>query len=570
VFATREREHEGMENLSSYNKRSSFSRPALLKAIKSGDKSALAQLLEPSGSPTESAENELRIALQLAAGEGETELVRALLQRGAKTDLPNAKGIPPLQRAVDKGHIELVHLLLHHQAATEATDKHGRTVLMSAALNGQNKILELLLQSGASVNALDDDGRTVLLILAADTTRCKWNEETIRIVLATAINVDHVDKLSRTALHWAAVSGKTELARALLDENSHQLANVRAVTERGKTALHLAAENNHLEIVSLLLARGAEIEATSDGYWTPLLNAAQNGHDRVVELLLEKEANVNARTSSGMTALHWAAENGHLGVVQSILKEPKALKNAKDGFDSTALSRAGQHGHQKIIQELKPHIFGGSLSPNARHACQKFNAAIVDFFFEEKTVKTIVKRKSVWDCLYGTNPKDPTGQTFTVTTSLKDIKPRPPDFRWVHLPANNIAWAEALITKFFLERDFSDPVSFKAMLRLFGQRQHRGRKVHSRFMRPLCQRIGCTHTENVPKRQSVRTRDGRNSPLKATAGRIHVVPEVGLPRQDSIVVLFVSKRISPMYNAQLLRVKRDHASRTRWGDIWRD
>jgi ankyrin repeat protein len=536
-----------MANVSSNTKRSLFSRPALLKAIKSGDKSALNQLLEAARLPTEDTENELRIALQLAAGEGEIELVRALLKRGVKTDLPNEKGIPPLQRAVDRGHIEMVRLLLSHQAATEAKDKHGRTVLMSAAMNGQNKILELLLQNGASVNALDDDDRTVLLILAADISRRKWNEETIKIVLATAINVDHVDRISRTALHWAAVSGKIDLANALLNQNGRQPANVKAVTERGKTALHLAAENNHLEIVNLLLACGAEIEATSDGYWTPLLNAAQNNHDEVVDLLLEKNANVNARTSSGMTALHWAAEKGHLRVVQSILKEPKALKNSKDGFDTTPLSRAGQHGHQKIIQELKPHIFGGSLSPNARHACQKFNAPIVDFYFDDKTMKTIVKRKSVWECLYGTNPKDPTGQTFTVTTSLKDIKPKSPAFRWIHLPANNIAWAEALITKFFLERDFSDPVSFKAMLRLFGQRQHRGRKVHSRFMRPLCQHFNSTQTEGVPKRQSIRTRDGRNSPLKATAGRPPLVPEGGLPRQDSIVVLFVSKRLSRMY-----------------------
>jgi ankyrin repeat protein len=537
-----------MANGTSATKRSSFSKPALLRALRSGDKSAFTDLLEPKRLPTEGTENELRIALQLAAGEGDTEIVEALLQGGAKTDLPNERGVPPLQRAVERGHPEMVRLLLRHQAATEARDKHGRTVLMSAALNGENKILELLLQYSARVDALDDGDRTVLLILAADTSRRKWDEETIKIVLATAINVEHVDRISRTALHWAAISGKTDLAGALLNKSGRQPANVKAVTERGKTALHLAAESNHLEIVKLLLVCGAETEATSDGYWTPLLNAAQNGHHEVVDLLLDSKANVNARTSSGMTALHWAAEQGHLRVVQSILKESTALKNAKDGFDSTALSRAGQHGHQKIIQELKPHIFGGSLSPNARHACQKFNAAIVDFYFDEKTVRNIVKRKSVWECLYATNPKDPTGQIFTVTTSLKDIRPRPPAFRWIHLPANNIAWAEALITKFFLERDFSDPVSFKAMLRLFGQRQHRGRKVHSRFMRPLCQRIGCTQMETVPKRQSQRTKDGRNSPIKSTASRPPLIPEVSLPRQDSIVVLFVSRCLSPMNN----------------------
>lgn len=137
--------------------RISFSRPALLKALKSGDKSAFSELLQADGASEEATENRLRIALQTAAGEGETELVRALLLRGAKTDLPSDKGTSPLHRAVDKGHTEIVRLLLRHGAKTDAVDKHGRTVLMSAALTGQNKILELLLQYGANVDALDQE-----------------------------------------------------------------------------------------------------------------------------------------------------------------------------------------------------------------------------------------------------------------------------------------------------------------------------------------------------------------------------------------------------------------------------
>ncbi len=522
--------------------RSSFSRPTLLKALRSGNKSAFSELLQPIQAPAGPTENELRIALQTAAGEGETELVRRLLERGARTDLPNDKGIPPVQRAVDKGHTEIVRLLLRHGADTEAKDKFGRTPLISAALNGQNKILELLLQYGADVDAADHDHRTVLLNLAADGSKLKWTQETIKIVLATRINVEHVDRISRNALHWSAVTGKSDLASALLNNVGRQPANVKAVTERGRSALHLASEHDHAGIVQLLLAYGAQTEATSDGYWTPLLNAAQNGHDKIVDLLLNANADVNARTSSGMTSLHWAAEHGHLQVIRRILKEGKALKNPKDGFDSTPLSRAGQHGHQEIIQELKPHIFGGSLSPSAKDACQRFNAAVVDFYFDEKTVvRNVVKRKSVWECLYDTDSKDSTGRTFAITTSLKDIKPRPPDFRWIHLPANNIAWAEALITKFFLERGFSDPGSFKAMLRLFGQRQHRGRKVHSRFMRPLCQRIGCTQVENDSTRRRRHSKDGRGSPIKAGATRpLSLVQGMGFSRQESILVLFVS------------------------------
>jgi hypothetical protein len=59
-------------------------------------------------------------------------------------------------------------------------------------------------------------------------------------------------------------------------------------------------------------------------------------------------------------------------------------------------------------------------------------------------------------------------------------------FRWIHLPANNMAWVEALLTKLFIEEGASDVQGFKALEKSFSH-QHRGKQSHSHFMRPLCQ-----------------------------------------------------------------------------------
>lgn len=525
---------------------SAFSRPLLLKALKTKDQTLIKELLDPTHLSEEARENELRIALQTAAGQGEKELVEALLQRGAKTDLPNEKGVPPLLRAVEKGHTEVVRILLRHKPKIDPNprDKHGKTPLMLAAFNGYNKIIELLLQYGADVHAVDSNHRHVLLILAADSSKAKWNKDTVDIVLATKIDVERCDKIGRSALHWAAVAAKQDLATVLLGLHNlgRKSADIHKATDRGKTSLHLAAESGHTAMVSLLLAHGAKTEVTSDGHWTPLLNAAQSGHHEVVDLLLKANANVNARTSSGMSALHWAAENNHVRVLKRILEVPGTLKNSKCAFESTPLSRAGAHGHQEIIQELRPHIFGGSLKPEAKEACHRFSAAVCDFYHEDKgVVKNVVHRKSVWEVLYGKDPKDTTGNTFAVTTDLKQIRPKSPDFRWVHLPSNNIAWAEAFITKYCLERNFSDPNMFKTLLRLFGQKAHRGRKAHSRFLRPLCSRIGNVHQdENPTSRRRQRSKDGRNSPAKSPVPRpLSMVPEIHRLEQDSALALFM-------------------------------
>jgi len=80
-------------------------------------------------------------------------------------------------------------------------------------------------------------------------------------------------------------------------------------------------------------------------------------------------------------------------------------------------------------------------------------------------------------------------EKFAIPTVLDNIETRRPNFRWIHLPANNIAWLEALLTKYFLEANSRDITGLKSILRLLGRMQYRGAEVHSRFMRPSCKRV---------------------------------------------------------------------------------
>lgn len=517
--------------------------PTLFKAAKSGNVTILQKLLDPATGGQELSENDLRIALQRASEAGNEQAVKLFLAKGAKTDVITEKGLSPLHRAVEKGHLGVVRLLLDSGVSPETRDQSGRTVYIFAALRGQNEILDLLIEYCADSNAVDNEDRSTLDVLASDTYQpSRFNEATVRTVISTGVDPEKVDKLGRTALQTAAAYGNLVVARALLSGPGKPLANIHAFNDRGKTALHFAAENNHSEMVRLLLRNNALIEAVSDGNWTAFLIAAKRGHAKTVDALLSSEAKVNARTSSGMTALHWAADLGHLDVVKRILREDQAWKNSKDSFDSTPLSRAGQHGHQAIVQELRPYIFEGSLSLDSKEACEKFTAAVVDFYRDAGTLRrNIVKKKSVYETLYALDPNDPSKQRFATTTAVKDIAPSPPDFRWIHLPSNNVAWAEALITKFFLEKGSTDMAGFKAMqpaLRMFGQQQHRGPKVHSRFMRPCCQRI--SDGENLP---DLATRPKARNDSMSKIGKARKLSETvdtGKGITSEMVVLFVS------------------------------
>ncbi len=117
----------------------------------------------------------------------------------------------------------------------------------------------------------------------------------------------------------AVIVGDVEKVKDLLTNG----AEVDVRDENGMTPLLLAAKKGNSEIVSLLLAHGADVNA-QDYYlaWTPLILASALGHKKVVKILLEYGADIDIKDQNGMTALKYAAKNGYKEIVE-------LLKNAR-------------------------------------------------------------------------------------------------------------------------------------------------------------------------------------------------------------------------------------------------
>ena len=115
-----------------------------------------------------------------------------------------------------------------------------------------------------------------------------------------------------TSLMLACRHGRVATVRELL-LTAEGAAAARAKTERGTTALMMAAEGGFEEAVVALLpacgARGPD-EEDRDGN-TALLLAASNGSAACVARLLEGRVDPTIRNSKGMAALHAAAKYGH-------------------------------------------------------------------------------------------------------------------------------------------------------------------------------------------------------------------------------------------------------------------
>jgi len=109
-----------------------------------------------------------------------------------------------------------------------------------------------------------------------------------------------------TGLMWAAVRGKTDLAKVLLDAG----ADTEAVNAWGRTALFIATWEGHTRIVIEMVHAGANVSSGADhDEWTALHKASEMGNSELVRILLEAGADPTHRTlpdksfPTGVTAM---------------------------------------------------------------------------------------------------------------------------------------------------------------------------------------------------------------------------------------------------------------------------
>ncbi|XBH84198.1 hypothetical protein VPH35_072445 [Triticum aestivum] len=134
-------------------------------------------------------------------------------------------------------------------------------------------------------------------------------------------------------LHMAALGGSLPVCRYLVEDIR---LDVDDVGPMGETPLTCAISRQNAYLVCYLLDHGADTEKLNSEGYTPLHFATNQGYVDIVELLLSKGANTDG-LSHGGTALHVAANNGHDDIVKVLLDHHADHKIALSGTDSTAL-----------------------------------------------------------------------------------------------------------------------------------------------------------------------------------------------------------------------------------------
>lgn len=139
-------------------------------------------------------------------------------------------------------------------------------------------------------------------------------------------------------------------------QNSPHIDLDMATETNNDTALTVAVQGGHEDLVKLLIEKGAHIEHKDKKGYTPLILAASLGHHRLVQLLLLYGANVEAQSDRNKdTALCVAAQNGKYECCEILLTKGQANKEHRNISDYTPLSLAASNGYVNIIKLLLSH-----------------------------------------------------------------------------------------------------------------------------------------------------------------------------------------------------------------------
>ena len=119
------------------------------------------------------------------------------------------------------------------------------------------------------------------------------------------------------ALLEAVTAGRNEAVEFLLQLETVNIDH----TEKGKTALMLACERGHEDIVHSLLSAGANVNLQDNNGWTALMRAIRHNHISIINVLLQANANPHLKISDGSNVLIIASFHGNYEVVGLLISK---------------------------------------------------------------------------------------------------------------------------------------------------------------------------------------------------------------------------------------------------------
>jgi ankyrin repeat protein len=305
-------------------------------------------------------------------------------------EVQNKTDQTPLYVACRKGHLRTCQVLIDVGADVSIAATSGYAPLYIASLEGHTEVVKLLLKAGADINVASDDGFTALYVAAQE-----GREEVCRVLLENGAEVDKADNDGFLPMYLAAQHGFAGLIRIFIDVGKADVNQTS--TDSNYPFLYIAAQSGHDEIIQILLAAGATINAATKEGSTPLWTAAHQGHITASKVLIEAGGDVNRADDDGFTPLYLAAANNGHDVICRMLVEAGAEVDKANNDLVTPLYVAAENGHKSVCEYLLSK--GANINVATNTSCTPLyissyvgHTAMVKMFLDPKHGANIEKR----------------------------------------------------------------------------------------------------------------------------------------------------------------------------------
>ncbi len=294
-------------------------RTPLYFAVRENQVEVVQFLLAAGANPVGLMINDSLIQISQDRGYREMEQVLSRWIHGAEvhgTEVPPNAGETLAQAIREQDLEKLTQLLDQHPDWIAARDDGSNEPIHWATMTRQPDLIDLVLQRGASIEAQRLDGARPLQLFHGDYHFRGWSRVSRDWPHSPDAILKHL--LSRGAyldMCTACMMGNMDRVRKLLTQDAaaaNRLSECRTYYPGSGSPLYNASQGGHLEIVKLLLARGADPNLPEPGiapYGRALYSAIVEGHHEIAQVLLEAGSVPNQSVESSADALSRAISN---------------------------------------------------------------------------------------------------------------------------------------------------------------------------------------------------------------------------------------------------------------------
>ncbi len=268
-----------------------------------------------------------------AAYRGDINELRARLDAGVNVNTFNHNHATALMEASCHGHLAAVLLLIGKGADVNACNRFGETALSLAASMGHETIVQILMINGADLEKKDLDEKTPLFLAME-----KEHMEVMRRLLkgGASFTPETLIKISKL--------GRPNAVGVLLDMLLETVYSKVTKQEALNAALLGVSEKGLVEMVELLLDRGADMNARDIFGNTSFMLCVKEGHFKGVQELSRRGADYRLKNKDGKSAYEMAKARGSSEVREHL----RSLRE----LDEDALMKAAKLGDTQKLHEL--------------------------------------------------------------------------------------------------------------------------------------------------------------------------------------------------------------------------